>query len=125
MIDIEEFHEILGEVCDELPDDFFRELHQGVVLEEGINISPHAKNDDLIILGEYRRGRYGNQVAIFYGSFERSFPTGDREFIKNKLREVVRHEFRHHMENLSGMYGKDSLEYEDKVNLSEYLAKKD
>jgi hypothetical protein len=36
MIDIDEFHELLNEVCDELPEDFFRELHQGVILEEGV-----------------------------------------------------------------------------------------
>ena len=125
MIDIDEFHEILNEVCDELPEDFFRELHQGVILEEGGKISPHAKSDDLIILGEYRRARYGNQITIYYGSFAKSFPYSDREFIRNKLREVVRHEFRHHMENLGGMYGRDSLEYEDKVSLREYLAQHD
>ena len=33
--------------------------------------------------------------------------------LKDKLREIVRHEFRHHMENLAGMYGADSLEHED------------
>ncbi|MBP3898872.1 MAG: metallopeptidase family protein [Mogibacterium sp.] len=125
MIDIDEFHELLNEVCDELPEDFFRELHQGVILEEGVKISPHAKSDDLIILGEYRRARYGNQITIYYGSFAKSFPYSDREFIRNKLREVVRHEFRHHMENLGGMYGRDSLEYEDKVSLHEYLAQHD
>ena len=100
MIDIDEFHELLNEVCDELPEDFFRELHQGVILEAGVKISPHAKSDDLI-------------------------PYADRECIRDKLREVVRHEFRHHMENLGGMYGRDSLEYEDKVSLHEYLAQHD
>ena len=121
MIDIDEFFTLLTEVCDELPDDLFRELHQGVVLDEGLKISPHAKNNDLIIMGEYRRARFGNQITIYYGSFARALHTDDREVIKNKLREVVRHEFRHHMENLGGMHGVDSLEYEDKVNLRTYL----
>ena len=43
------------------------------------------------------------------------------EFLKDRLRDVVRHEFRHHMENLGGVYGRDSLEYEDKVQLRQYL----
>ncbi len=72
-------------------------------------------------MGEYHRSRYGNQITIYYGSFRRNFPNADRAFIKDRLREVVRHEFRHHMENLGGMHGVDSLEHEDKVNLRTYL----
>ena len=121
MIDIDSFFEILTEVCDELPDAFFRELHQGVVLSEHAKLSPHAKNNDLVIMGEYRSSRYGNQITIYYGSFARTCPSDDREYLKDRLREVVRHEFRHHMENLGGMHGRDSLEYEDKVNLRKYL----
>ena len=121
MIDIDEFFEILTEVCDELPEGMFNELHLGVILEEGVKISPHARNDDLIIMGEYTKSRYGNRIVIYYGSFARTYARDDREFIKDRLREVVRHEFRHHMENLSGMHGVDSLEHEDKVSLRKYL----
>ncbi len=121
MIDIDEFHEILTEVCAELPQDMFDKLHHGVILEEEVKISPHSKNDDLVILGEYSRTGYGNKISIYYGSFARSFPMEDREFIKEKLRGVVRHEFRHHMENLSGMHGADSLEREDEVRLKAYI----
>ncbi len=121
MIDIDEFYELLREVCDELPEDFFRELHQGVALSEEVRISPHARNNDLIVMGEYKRSRYGNQIVIYYGSFVRTCSYMDREALKERLRGVVRHEFRHHMENLGGMYGRDSLEYEDKVELRKYL----
>ena len=121
MIDIDEFYELLEEVCDELPDDFFKDLHNGVILSEEVKISPHAKANDLIIMGEYTRSRYGNQITIYYGSFARACSCMDREALKERLRGVVRHEFRHHMENLGGMYGHDSLEYEDKVELKNYL----
>ena len=123
MIGIDEFFEILTEVCDELPAEFFRELHGGVVLSEEVKISPHSRNNDLVIMGEYTASRYGNQITIYYGSFGRSYSFQDREFVKDRIREVVRHEFRHHMENLSGMHGRDSLEYEDKVQLRQYLRK--
>ena len=125
MVDIDTFFELLTEVCDELPDDFFKELHRGVVLSEDLRISPYAKDDDLIILGEYHRSYYGNQISIYYGSFERLFSYMNEEELKVKLREVVRHEFRHHLENLAGIYGKESLEYEDKVELRKYLRSKD
>lgn len=125
MVDIDTFFELLTEVCDELPDDFFKELHRGVVLSEDLRISPYAKDDDLIILGEYHRSYYGNQISIYYGSFERLFSYMNEEELKVKLREVIRHEFRHHLENLAGIYGKESLEYEDKVELRKYLRSKD
>ena len=121
MVDIDRFFELLTEVCDELPDDFFRELHQGVILSEATKISPHARNNDLVIMGDYRRSQYGNQITIYYGSFCRSYGGADEKYLKERLREVVRHEFRHHMENLAGMYGRDSLEHEDKVQLRKYL----
>ena len=60
MVDIDRFFEMLREVCDELPDEFFHELHQGVLLEEALKMSPHAKSGDLYIMGEYRRAYYGN-----------------------------------------------------------------
>lgn len=121
MIDIDRFFEILEIVCDELPDEFFRELHYGVQLSEEAKISPHARADDLVIMGEYRRSHYGNSIKIYYGSFARTMPNADEDYIETKLREVVRHEFRHHMENLGGMYGRDSLEHEDKEELRAYL----
>jgi len=121
MVDIDRFFEILTEVCDELPEEFFHELHQGVLLSEQIKISPYARSDDMFIMGEYRRAYYGNQITIYYGSFARAYPNLDEEALKNRIRETVRHEFRHHMEHLSGMYGADSLEREDQIRLRRYL----
>jgi predicted Zn-dependent protease with MMP-like domain len=121
MVDIDRFFELLTEVCDELPDEFFRELHGGVLLSENTKISPHSRNNDLVIMGEYSRSRLGNQITIYYGSFERTYHGADEDYLKDRLREVVRHEFRHHLENLGGMYGRDSLEYEDKMQLRAYL----
>ena len=122
MITIDEFFNILEEVCDELPDEFFKELHQGVILSEDIKYSPYAKNkNDLVILGEYRHGYYGNQITIYYGSFKNNFFYLNEDELREKIREVVRHEFRHHMENRAGIYGKDSLEREDKEFLRQYL----
>ena len=44
----------------------------------------------------------------------------DREQLKVKLREVLRHEFRHHIENLAGERG---LEIEDEKFINKYLGK--
>ena len=42
----------------------------------------------------------------------------DEAFWQKKIREVLRHEFRHHMEGRSGIR---DLEYEDQKEIEEYL----
>jgi len=113
MVDIDRFYEMLSDVCAELPEEFFRELHHGVHLSEACKYSPYADDGSMIIMGEYSRSNHGNKITIYYGSFERSCSRMNEDELKNRLREVVRHEFRHHMENLGGMHGADSLEHED------------
>lgn len=121
MIDIDSFYEMLNEVCEELPDDFFRDLHYGVQLSEEYKPSPYAENGDLVIMGEYNRSRQGNKITIYYGSFVQTCSWMSEEQLRDRLREVVRHEFRHHMENLAGMYGADSLEHEDRVEIRDMV----
>lgn len=121
MIDIDRFFQLVSEVCDNLPDEFFDDLHYGVHVVEDLKISPHARADDLIIMGEYQASRYGNRIVIYYGSFVRMYPFLDEEALKDVIHSVVVHEFRHHMENRAGMHGKDSLEQEDKDQLRMYL----
>ena len=121
MVDIDRFYELLNEICDELPDDFFRELHYGVQLSEEYKASPYAENGDLVIMGEYSRSRQGNKITIYYGSFAHTCGWMPEEQLKEKLRGVVRHEFRHHMENLAGMYGADSLEHEDREEIRDMV----
>ena len=97
MLDIDSFFEILKQICDELPDEFFRELHHGVQLSEETKISPYARNEDLVIMGEYHRSRLGNKITVYYGSFVKTCAWMNEGQLKDRLREVVRHEFRHHM----------------------------
>jgi len=121
MIDMDSFYDMLTEVCEELPEEFFRELHHGVQLSEECKFSPYAENGDMIIMGEYRRSNLGNKITIYYGSFECSCGWMSEDELRQRLREVVRHEFRHHLENLSGMYGADSLEREDQEELKKII----
>ena len=84
----------------------------------------------MIIMGEYNRSVRGNKITIYYGSFVRTCSWMSEEQLKDRLREIVRHEFRHHMENLAGMYGADSLEHEDREEIKDMIyarmeAKKD
>ena len=119
MTDINTFFELLVEVCNELPDEFYKELHRGVIVSERTESAPIC--DELTVLGQYHRSYFGNQITIYYGSFMKLYPHVSEEFLKEKLREVVRHEFRHHLENLAGIYGKRSLGYEDDEMIRRYL----
>lgn len=116
----EEFFELLEEVCAELPDEMFSELHHGISLEEECKYSPYAVNGDLIIMGEYSHQNYGNEIRIYYGSFEARCRNQSIDAIKRTLRDVVRHEFRHHLEHLGGVTGADSLEREDEIQIEQY-----
>lgn len=120
-VTIDEFEELVSEVLDELPEEFFDGLSGGVIVEEEARLSEHAKDDDLYSLGTYTSDKRGGQITIFYGSFAkvRGWMQGDE--LKQAVRETVRHEFRHHLEFRSGMHGVDSLEEEDNNEMRKYL----
>lgn len=121
MIDIDEVEEILDELAEELPQKFYDELNGGILLLPDTKVSPYAKNNDLFILGTYKRSAsMGRLIEIYYGSFERMLSYMDRDQLKDKLREVLRHEFRHHIESLAGERG---LEIEDEKYINRYLGR--
>ena len=122
MITIDEMQTILDELAEELPADFYRYLNGGIILLPEVHTSPHSSNDDLYILGEYHSGGImGNYISIYYGSFERLYSYLGEEAIKNELRIVLRHEFRHHMETMAG---EKDLIIEDEKYIKNYLSKK-
>ena len=121
MIDTAVFEEIVSELLDELPEAFFRELSGGVLVSEEAPRPDYAVADDIYIFGEYRTSGLGRQVVIYKGSFDRVYPNAGTGFIRKELRDVIRHEFRHHLEFLSGIHGSKSLEAEDKRQKAEYL----
>lgn len=120
MITIDEFQDILGELAQELPEAFFRELNGGVNLLDRAKPSPAGRGNDLFILGEYERSHLmGRSIYIYYGSFMRIYPNLDVEELTVQIRKTLRHEFRHHMESLAGCR---DLELEDEEFLEKYLS---
>lgn len=121
MISLERFKEILGEELDLLPDYVFEELNGGVVVNEKVNLHPDRLADDLYIMGTYSTSPImGKQIIIFYGSFMKTMPYADEEAIRLKLRDTLRHEFRHHMETRAGFFGDGTLIDEDKRDMARY-----
>ncbi len=122
MISLERFEEITEEIAGTLPEEFFRELHGGVIVREQVKIHPAARDNDLFVMGEYHRDRYlGRFIVLYYGSFAACCGYLPEEALRERLRKVILHEFRHHLESLAG---ERDLEIEDARELDSYLQRK-
>lgn len=118
MYTIDDIQEMLNQIADEIPDEFFKHLNGGVVLLDECKLHPDSKVD-LYILGEYSyRQDMGRQIYIYYGSFMKLYTHAPKELMYKELRRTLLHEFTHHLESLSGERG---LGIKDKVRLNEYL----
>lgn len=119
---IDEVNEILNDLCDELPIEFFKDLSGGIAVSDEIKYNPASKDNDLYILAEYQSGGgMGCHILFYYGSIYRIFGHLNSFQIKDELRKILRHEFRHHVEGLSGVR---DLEYEDERFIEDYLSRK-
>ncbi len=119
---IDEVHNILNDISQELPEDFFKELNEGVVLLPEIKLHPESRQEDkLYIMGQYVRSITGRHIVIYYGSFKRVYNDLSRDRLRDKLKETLIHEFTHHMESLAGERG---LEIKDIDDMERYRNKR-
>ena len=124
MITTEQYNSIISELLDELPEEFFWELYGGVIVSEALVIPDYAQGNDLYTMGQYQIYSGIRQIVMFRGSFNRAHPNVDLSEAKDLLREILRHEFRHHLEYLGGVHNSSSLEAEDERRKREYLSRK-
>ena len=110
MIGIEEYRNIVSDLMDELPEEFFRDLSGGVIVSEASALADYAVRNDVYLMGEYLVYSGIRQIVLFKGSFDRVYPLADADEAKRILRGVLRHEFRHHLESLGGVHNSSSLE---------------
>ncbi len=119
MISLEEMGKMLDELAEELPQEFFADLNGGILLLPQAEMHPKSRGNDLYVMGRYFKSNdMGNHIEIYYGSFERLYGKLPADQLRAQLRSTLRHEFRHHLEGLSG---ERALEIEDEKYLSEYL----
>lgn len=115
---IDEVHEILDEIAEELPQDFFKELNQGIILLPEYKLHRESRaQDKLYIMGEYGRSIAGRHIAIYYGSFKKVYGRSSNEALTQRLRDTLLHEFTHHFESLAGEKG---LEIQDAKDMARY-----
>ena len=120
---LKDFRQIVEELLEELPGEFFRDLTGGVIVSESVSVPDYAQGDDLYTMGQYLVFSGVRQIVIYKGSFDRVHPCAGREEAKSILRGVVRHEFRHHLEFLGGVHDESSLEAQDKRAKQLYLSR--
>ena len=121
MLTLEEYKQIIEELLDELPEEFFRELSGGVTVSEATVIPDYARAGDLYTMGQYQVSYGVRQINMFKGSFDRAYPDADADRARELLRGILRHEFRHHMESLGSIHNSSSLEAEDARRKQAYL----
>ena len=122
MISFDEMGTILDALAEELPQDFYQKLNGGILLLPQIEYHPKSVSGDLYVLGRYYNSPdMGRHIEIYYGSFRALFGHLSDEALRIKLRETLRHEFRHHLEWLSG---ERDLEIEDEAYLADYLRRR-
>lgn len=114
---LDEVEELLNEIYEEIPEKYWKNLTGGIVISEDIKYHPEDKDNHLIILGQYERGRWGNRITIFYGSFMENFWDLTREELKEKLWDTLTHELTHHLEFEAR---ENDLELEDLRQLENY-----
>jgi hypothetical protein len=119
MISIEETEKILERLSEELPEEFYAKLNGGIILLPESKLSESDRSGDLFTLGEYHSDTLmGRYIAIYYGSFSKVYGALPPAQLEKRFREVLRHEFRHHLESLAG---ERDLEKEDETYIAEYL----
>lgn len=124
MISTEEYKEIISELMDELPEEFYRGLTGGVILSEALAIPDYARGNDLCTLGQYQVYYGVRQIVMYKGSFDRLYPNAGVSEARDILRGILRHEFRHHIEFLGGIHNSSSLEAEDERKKQSYLSRR-
>ena len=118
MVSIDRMHEMLEEIAEQFPEEFFEKLNGGIALLPEAKRSSYAQADDLYILGEYHRDTMGRYIYLYYGSFCRVHGHLSEPELYEELYQTVSHEFTHHIEDLAGERG---LEIRDAEDLEDYL----
>jgi len=119
---LERFSQLADEVADEIPQEFFRKLNGGIILQTHAKLhSQSVPESPLYIMGEYCRSHMmGRHIVIYYGSLNRVYGHCSDEEMKARIRSTIFHEFRHHLESLGGTR---ELEVEDAIRIAAYREK--
>lgn len=108
-LDLETVGDILDELAEDFPPELFEGLNGGISLLEGEVPDPDFPPGEMYILGEYVDGVLGRYINIYYGSFLAlaRLERWTKETWEEELYETLSHELTHHMEARSGTHALD------------------
>ena len=120
MLTFDEVAAMLDEIADALPLALSNDLNGGVYLLPETKMHPESnKQRPLYVLGEYiRHSDLGKYIFIYYGSIMKVHSHLPPAGLKQALKNVLLHEYTHHVEFLAGERG---LEIKDQTDLNQYL----
>ncbi len=103
MLSFEEVGNLLDEMAETFPEEFYRELNGGISLLH--RAKRNRAGPDLYIMGEYCCDAMGRYINLYYGSFRAVYGNEPDERLKKELYATLSHEFTHHIETLAGERG--------------------
>ena len=124
MLTFDEAGAMLDDIAEDLPEEFYGQLNGGIILLPETKLHPESIHpESLYILGEYHHdpAGLGRYIAIYYGSFIKLYGHAAPDQQRERLKEVLIHEFTHHLESLAGEYG---LEITDALKMQIYRQRK-
>ncbi len=121
VLSFDEVGELLDEMAEKFPPEFYDELNGGICLLPGAKPDPRFPEGELYIMGEYCSDMMGKYINLYYGSFA-ALAKGERwsraEWVE-QLSTTLAHEFTHHIEGRAGERG---LERKDEAFMEEFRA---
>lgn len=117
ILSFDEAGDLLDEMAEEFPEEFYQELNGGISLLPEAMEDPHG--EDLYIMGEYCNDMMGKYINLYYGSFASLAEQENwfQEDWEDELYTTLAHEFTHHIEGLAGERG---LEIKDELQMEQY-----
>jgi len=116
MLSFDEVGDLLDEMAEEFPPEFYESLNGGIALLPEAKPNEEAGHD-VYIMGEYCRDSMGRYINIYYGSFAAIYSDLTDEELGDELYATLAHEFTHHIESLAGERG---LEIKDEEYMAQY-----
>ena len=109
ILSFEEAGDLLDQMAEEFPEEFYAGLNGGISLLPDEKPDPEFPPGEMYILGEYCDDQMGRYILLYYGSFaalaEKEHWT--EEDWEEELYTTLAHEFTHHIEGLAGERGLD------------------
>ena len=119
------FDEVAGyldDIIDSLPEYVTKSLTGGVFLITEAKHHPVLPFPQYVVMGKYIRDPVlGPHIHVYYNSVMAKYVDASEDDIRKALREIVLHEFQHHVETNAGCR---TLEMEDERFVREALKKK-